>query len=72
MALKGNPVTATFTITAGTAGAVTLTTGNAPAAMPNGVYTITLGEDEGGISLTLNTPVGAIGDVGSFNLGPDI
>jgi hypothetical protein len=71
MTLKGNVPTATFTITAGSAGAVTLTTGNAPAAMPNGVYTITVGQDESGTTIMCATPVGAIQQDGVMHSGSD-
>jgi hypothetical protein len=55
---KGIPSTAAFTITAGSAGAVTLTTGDHPAAMPNGVYTMTLFQDETGYTFVIVTPFG--------------
>jgi hypothetical protein len=47
-------------MTAGAASAVTLTVGNAPAVLPNGTYTLTVNQDEGGTWLALVTPLGTI------------
>jgi hypothetical protein len=71
MTLKGNPCTASFVMTAGSASAVTLVAGNAPAALPNGTYLMTVSQDETGTSITLSTPLGAIGSTGVQHLGTD-
>lgn len=60
MAPKGTGCTATFTMTAGSASAVTLTTGNAPSVLPNGNYVINVNQDESGTWLSLQTPLGNV------------
>ena len=57
---KGIGCTAAFTMTAGSASAVALTTGNAPSVLPNGTYTMTINQDETGTWISLVTPLGTL------------
>jgi hypothetical protein len=49
--------TASFVMTAGSSGAVTVVNG---AGLPNGTYTVTVQQDGSGTTLVLTTPLGTI------------
>jgi hypothetical protein len=57
---KGIPSSATFVVTAGSAGSVTMVAGDHPTVMPPGTYSIVLGQDEQGYTLVLITPFGTM------------
>jgi hypothetical protein len=69
MAAGNTPSTASFVMTAGSASAVTLVTGNSPAVLPNGTYTITVQQDGTGTTLVLTTPLGTIEQPGFIGGG---
>jgi hypothetical protein len=54
------PSTAAFTMTGGSASAVTLVVGAGTGALINGVYTVSVQQDQSGTTLILQTPYGTI------------